>query len=48
MVNCHVGLRGHLVTRILTQRVSVARNLDGGDKTWRHGTEIAISTALDV
>ncbi|WP_371201794.1 FAD-dependent oxidoreductase [Microbacterium sp. BWT-B31] len=35
VVNCQVGLRGHLATRILAQRGFAVRNLDGGYQTWR-------------
>ncbi|MBF0816049.1 FAD-dependent oxidoreductase [Microbacterium paludicola] len=38
VVHCQVGLRGHLATRILTQRGLAVRNLDGGYRTWRDGT----------
>ncbi|MBD8518888.1 FAD-dependent oxidoreductase [Plantibacter sp. CFBP 8804] len=37
VVHCQVGLRGHIATRLLTQRGRSVRNLDGGYRTWLAG-----------
>lgn len=34
IIYCHVGLRGHIATRILRQYGRKVRNLDGGYRTW--------------
>ncbi|QEV99592.1 CoA-disulfide reductase [Microbacterium caowuchunii] len=41
VVHCQVGLRGHIATRLLTQRGFDVRNLDGGYRTWIAGTAAA-------
>ncbi|MDY6049815.1 MAG: FAD-dependent oxidoreductase [Corynebacterium sp.] len=38
LVNCQVGLRGHIATTLLTNSGITAANLDGGYATWRAAT----------
>ncbi|OKL50659.1 FAD-dependent oxidoreductase [Boudabousia marimammalium] len=39
LVNCQVGLRGHIAVTILSQYGIEAANLDGGYLTYSHGTQ---------
>ena len=36
VVNCQVGLRGHVAARLLTQKGLEVHNLSGGYETWKH------------
>ncbi|MFY9262267.1 MAG: FAD-dependent oxidoreductase [Actinomycetaceae bacterium] len=40
IINCAVGLRGHVAAQILRQNGRKAYNLDGGYKTWVAGTSL--------
>jgi NADPH-dependent 2,4-dienoyl-CoA reductase/sulfur reductase-like enzyme/rhodanese-related sulfurtransferase len=44
VVHCQVGLRGHLATRLLSQRGYRVRNLDGGYRTWLAGQRATSSS----